>query len=295
MNKKILLAILFLVIIFIIFYSRKRDKYSPKVAFITAIYGNYDATCKKFKKQKLDTDFICFTDNENIEKNGWVIDTNPYHYTHKSKIDNDTYVNSYVNNKHTYNLTRYYKENYYNIPRLKDYDVIIWIDGTIEIINENTSEIISNKIKEYPIIGWENEILEGSMLREVEISSNMSKFNSDEWIGQKQPVQDIRKQYNDYINDGYKDDYWKNINPTRKNFGCWITCFIAFDNKNQKVREFLDFWFLQMLKYSTQDQVSLSYVSQKLNMIPYTLPDKDIKGDFPHQSTDLYIRHSHGK
>jgi hypothetical protein len=49
------------------------------------------------------------------------------------------------------------------------------------------------------------------------------------------------------------------------------------------------------LIHTTQDQVSFSYVSQKMNLIPYTLPDKDIGGDSPHIKTDLYIKHSHGK
>jgi hypothetical protein len=37
-----------------------------KICFITAIYGNYEASCKKFAKQSIPTDFICFTDNKNI-------------------------------------------------------------------------------------------------------------------------------------------------------------------------------------------------------------------------------------
>jgi hypothetical protein len=32
-----------------------------KICFITAIYGNYEASCKKFAKQSIQTDFICFT------------------------------------------------------------------------------------------------------------------------------------------------------------------------------------------------------------------------------------------
>ena len=38
-----------------------------KICFITAIYGNYEASCKKFVEQSIKTDFICFTDNINIE------------------------------------------------------------------------------------------------------------------------------------------------------------------------------------------------------------------------------------
>ena len=46
-----------------------------KICFITAIYGKYEKSCKPFVKQTIDTDFICFTDDENIISNGWTIDT----------------------------------------------------------------------------------------------------------------------------------------------------------------------------------------------------------------------------
>ena len=35
-----------------------------KVAFITAIYGNYELTCKPFVKQSIESDFFCFTQLE---------------------------------------------------------------------------------------------------------------------------------------------------------------------------------------------------------------------------------------
>ena len=40
-----------------------------KICFITAIYGNYELSCKPFIAQTVPTDFICFTDNANIIAN----------------------------------------------------------------------------------------------------------------------------------------------------------------------------------------------------------------------------------
>ena len=37
-----------------------------KICFITAISGAYEKSCKTFVKQTIDTDFICYTDNNNI-------------------------------------------------------------------------------------------------------------------------------------------------------------------------------------------------------------------------------------
>lgn len=66
---------------------------NKKIAYITAIYGYYELTCKKFKEQTIDSDFICFTNNSEIISNGWIIDVNLYHLTNKSKLDNDQKLN----------------------------------------------------------------------------------------------------------------------------------------------------------------------------------------------------------
>ena len=107
-------------------------------------------------------------------------------------------------------------------------------------------------------------------------------------------MQDIDAQYRAYLNDGYNDvDFWSSIDPTKVNLGLWITCFVAFDNKNSAVSQFLNLWYLQTLKYTTQDQIGFPYTVQKLNMIPYTLPDKSVLGNS--DSNAFYDKHGHGR
>jgi hypothetical protein len=266
-----------------------------KICFITAIYGNYETSCKKFVKQTVDTDFICFTDNINMCSNGWIIDTNPYHLINKSNLDNDTYTNSLSNNKHTFNIAKYYKQSFINIPVLDKYDVIVWIDGTIEIIYDKTSEYVLNNIYKEKIIGWNHEWRHGILSGEVDASAADWRYASTSWNNQPQPFQDVNKQYNDYLEDGYNDLFFKNINLSNKHFGVWITCFVAFLKNDNDVKNFLDLWFLQTLKYTTQDQISFPYVCKKTNLLPYTLPNNEISGEHPHNCTMFYIRHNHGK
>lgn len=273
---------------------QKDNIQKPKICFITAIYGRYEATCKKFIKQTIPTDFICFTNLENIVNNGWIIDNTPYHIVNKSKVDNDTYVNSISNNKHTFNLAKYYKQNFYNIPRLKDYDIIIWLDGTIEITNPNTSSYLLDLInKNENLIVFEH--FRNGNLNKERAASHFERYTSTFWFGQTQPYQDIDKQYNDYIASGYNDnDFWKKLYPNKKEYGLWVTCFLAFDMKKKATIEFLDYWYLQTLKYTTQDQIGFPYACQKLNMYPYNLPDINSWGD-GHSKTSFYIKHNHGK
>ena len=262
---------------------------TPRVAFITAIYGGYEKTCKAFTPQNIPCDFICFTDNPEIETNGWTLDTNPYHFTHPSPIDTGEYLNSLKNNAHSRNVGKFYKLNFYNIPRLADYDLIIWVDGTIKIIHENCAAYFLKTLKaDEPIALWENEMLDGSMLTELKISLKDERFSSTRFFDQAQPFQDLQKQYDTYISEGYTDAFWKVINPSL-HYGFWCAAFVGFNMRSHKIRAFLDRWYLQILMHSTKDQMGLSYALWKENIIPYTLPDHAVKGGV-HSVTDFHIK-----
>jgi hypothetical protein len=293
-----LLFVLWYIEFYIFPYFADNFEDNFKICYITAIYGSYESSCKPYVKQTIHSDFVCFTDNNDIKNNGWEIDTTPYHFINKSTLDDGAHLNSLSNNKHTFNIAKYYKQQFQNIPRLKKYDVIVWMDGTIEINNEKTSEFIKNKINQHKIIGWMHENRSGVLKKEVE-ASDIERYTSTFWNNQEQPYQDIFKQYDDYINDGYNDEFFAGADVSndfnKENIGVWITCFVAFLNKDSSVTDFLNLWYLQTLKHTTQDQIGFPYVCYKTGLIPYTLPDETIKGSSPHSSTDLYIKHNHGK
>jgi hypothetical protein len=263
-----------------------------KICFITAIYGNYELSCKPFVSQTLATDFICFTDNKNIISNGWIIDTTPYHYTNPSPLDKREYTNSIINNKHTFNISKYYKQAFRNIPILNKYDIVVWLDGTIEIIYNKTSEYIINNIYNEKIIGWNHEKRFGNYKAEVK-DSVFYRYTSTFWNGQSQPYQDVKKQYNEYLSNGFNRKFFNDIKHHSPHFGVWLTCFVAFLHKDNKVIDFLDMWYLQTLKYTTQDQLGFPYVVLKTELIPYTLPNNEITGELPHNETMFYIKHRH--
>ena len=263
-----------------------------RVCFITAIYGNYEASCKKFVSQTIDTDFICFTDNQDIINNGWIVDTNPYHLIYKCNLDNNTLTNSLCNNRHTFNIAKYYKQQFTKIPRLIEYDVVVWIDGTIEIIYDKTSEYILNNIHNDKIIGWNHEFRHG-FLRDEVLASNFERYTSTFWNGQSQPYQDVNAQFLWYLKDGFYQEFF-DLHSHTPHFGVWLTCFVAFLMKDKEVETFLDFWYYQTLKFTTQDQISFPYVVQKTKLIPHTLPNNEVYGDFPHYNTMFYIKHNHG-
>jgi hypothetical protein len=69
---------------------------------------------------------------------------------------------------------------------------------------------------------------------------------------------------------------------------------VAFLMNDKEVETFLDFWYYQTLKFTTQDQISFPYVVQKTKLIPHTLPNNEVYGDSPHYNTMFYIKHNHG-
>ena len=277
------------------FVSAWEKPTNVRICYITAIYGNYETSCKPFVKQTINSDFICFTDNEKIISNGWYIDTTPYHYEFKSKLDDDNLHNSLVKNKHTFNIAKYYKQAFQNIPRLKDYDVVVWLDGTIEIIYDNVSKWILENIDEKHIIGWEHQWRRGSLYEEALDSTRNGRYTVTKHNNQSQPYQDVMSQYSQYMSNGYKQEFFSKERELRPHMGVWITCFVAFKNKCAQVTQFLDEWYLQTLKYTTQDQIGFPYVVQKTKLIPYTLPDKTINGADTNFKTDFYYKHNHGK
>jgi len=267
-----------------------------KVVFITAVYGNYEASCKPYAPQTVPCDFLCFTDASSPTANGWEIDRTPYHLTHPSPLDDGECLNSVHKNKHTFTIAKYYKQAFQNIPRLKTYDIVIWVDGTIQIWNPRTAEHII-RLFDTPttaVIGWEHEYRGGSLIAEVKASQSYDRYASTHWGGQIQTQQDVNAHYRKCIQEGFDETRWFQIDPFRKNFGVWVTCFVAFDMRKPVATEFLTEWYRQLLYESNQDQIGFSIAAQKTT-IPYTLPDATIAGERPHNETAFYRKHDHGR
>jgi hypothetical protein len=151
--------------------------------------------------------------------------------------------------------------------------MIIWIDGSIEISSETVAEECLSKIKEYPVISWKHN----NTLEQEVSASHIPKYISLRWSGQDQPYQDIDEQYEEYISDGCP------------NFDhVFITCFIAFDNKDPKVSEFLEHWWYQNLRYTNADQIGFVYSLYKTGIRALSLEAEDSC-----LKTDFYIKKPH--
>jgi len=234
------------------------------VAIITAIYDSSITECQPFVKQTIPTDFICFSNKPDIITNNWKIDITPYH----KDVSSDYRV-----------IHKYYKMMTHDIIVLRKYATIIWIENNVEIINKNVSKYILKKLRNNPIISWHHPAHYGNLHREVDISYSLLKYSYD-----------IKKQYQDYVNKGYNDIYFKGLCHPSQHFGVWFTSFVAYNNKDCRIHNFLKSWFREILHYGTNDIISFSYVCYKNNILPYALPDANIIGE-PTTSNQYYIYH----
>jgi hypothetical protein len=302
--------------------KKKKQKMEWKVAVITAIYGNYEFSAKSFARQSIPTDFYVFTDREDLIAPGWIIDTFPYYLESlKQELETNQHeeINAYFSNQHPFNIAKYFKQSFHRIPLLQAYDSIIWIDGTISITNHQMAELITQIFTNSPqetMIVFEH-IRNGSLAQEVEASKNIDRYQKPIYLGYSQPIQNIQGQYEYYLQNGYTDDYWKELIQTnqvngdsddatvissshhhhrhlRDQYGLWCTCFVAWNMKYQRneVIQFLTQWSNENRKFSTQDQISFPYVAQMEHIHPYSLPDDEIVGSYNYNS--LFVKFIHG-
>jgi len=235
-----------------------------KIAFITAIVGNYEVRLHESVKQSVPCDFIAFTDGL-INSNSW----KTYPLTH-----HPTFL------KTDYDIAKWYKLQFYKIDFLKEYDFIVWLDGSLEITNPNLAETIINNNNVCSLFSheWRN----GLLINEAIGMRDNKRYDDEE------PLMIMDRFYNN----GYKETFFKLYNKNIPSYGVFITCLIAWKNCNLLI-DFFDEWWTLHLSLSKNDQLTFSYLCWKYKMFPYDLIN--IYKGKPHFKTDAYIKHQHGK
>ncbi len=135
--------------------------------------------------------------------------------------------------------------------------------------------------------------------------------------GTTQKVQEIQKQYDHYIESGFKERWF----DTRRGFmqrwhdtrsglpsqragnterdasqdGVWLTTLIVWAMQNPETTLFLDSWWYQNAFHTTQDQVSFPFVVWKTGLWPYTLPDSVVKRRPEPDHCDWFTALPHGQ
>lgn len=209
-----------------------------KIALITAIFGDLD-DLKPVPEQSVPVDKFCFTNNLNIpagEFRGWnVIHPDYPRYDFKNRIK-----------------AKYFRTLSHMVKELKAYDIVIWLDGSIDIINPEFVYFMAQNVVRSGLAVFKHSIRD-CIYEEAIVSKLGPKYNGEP----------IDEQIAEYRNSGYPE----------KNGLIETGCFVKLiDIPTNRIMEQ---WWHENIKYSYQDQISLPYVLWKNCYHPFII-DKNI-------------------
>jgi hypothetical protein len=185
-----------------------------KIALITATVGGFD-TIKEIPKQTVDFDFIRLTDNDLIEIKG-----NARHKAKFPKMQGHLFT---------------------------DADVIIWIDGSVQILSNNFVEYMANEVANYDIaIGKHN--VRNCAYEEIDfICAEIMKGN-------------------EYLKRRYDFDTLLEVKNFLKTLGFehnkgLYACGIFARKNNHKANNMFDNWWQSEMQWQTNDQPLFVYLA----------------------------------
>lgn len=186
-----------------------------KICVYTCITGEYDSVKEVIHEKGID--YYCFTNNKNLISNSWKI----------IYIENNNYDNI--------RLARKIKILGHDIIN-KDYDIFIWIDGSVNIISSLYEFIQKYVINDFDIIAFKHS----KRNKVIEEGIQCAYYRKDD-------VSIIRDELNYIFDDGFKDD------------NGLIESTVYVKKNNKIVKETMDYWFSLVNKYSTRDQLGFNY------------------------------------
>lgn len=240
-----------------------------RVCIYTAIAGGYDIL-KKPAVQVMPTDFYCFTDGVSA---GLGIKNRFLEITRNSPKLGwgkwDILVDSTIKECNSRMWAKWYKLHPHKLfPSSlcqNYYDYTIWVDGSAEINSPNFSELVVNSIKSCDRACYKHPVRD-CIYEECVESVKMLKYKS-------QPLKD---QVDFYKSCGY---------PVRNGL---MACGVIGRRSSSKQNIVIDEkWWLEINKWSIQDQLSLPYIlwseNASCDIIPGELYNNDYVKFMRHQ------------
>jgi len=211
-----------------------------KIAIYTAIFDRYNPL-REIPKQSIKADMLSFTDDEHLRACGWKI----------IKIDYPRY------DLHSRLKAKYFKIQQHYIKELQDYDVTIYIDGSILITSPD--------FVQWCIHNLESDILvfkhpqRQCIFEEIEASKGLQKYADENMADQ---VAEYKKFY-------------------PENNGLYALGVLVRKN-NDLVKKIMNDWWNENIRYSYQDQLSFPAVCYMNNFVPSTFQENQYRNNYIH-------------
>lgn len=270
----------------------------PKACGLSVMFGSYEKTAKE-PKPGLNpaAPLFLFTDRNDLLNNSpsssWTpVAVNPELWEEDcARFKGER--NNPCNNTNPFNLGKFFKTQFYRLPALREAgcNVVIWFDGSIQLHNETfMTQMESRAERGQNFVTYEHDYRRKGLIKNEAAASNVPKYSSSYRFGAPQPPQPVLEQYDHYLATGFTEKWFGD--GFRNEYGMYVTCMVMFDLRQPITKKFLDCWWEEIVKWTTQDQISFPYCAWKLGVIVHALPDAWAKGTS--KKNVYYTKMKHG-
>ncbi len=233
-----------------------------KLCIYTCTYGDYDTIKPCIKQNIPNVDYLCFTDNPKLTSNTWsvhVFEPRKLPIIQNTFPEYNTPIHANIIN------TVLMRTDLRLIPALSKYDICVYIDGNVEIVNRELISTLIMKAHANDLLIFakhparQNAYQEASFCQRPDIAYVQKYKNTD-----------LRKQTTKYHSEKFPETY-----PLFSN-----GFIIYLDPQSPRMDGFYDLYTREMIQYCKnknlrfhpQGQVSLPYVLWKLAIPVHIVP-----------------------
>lgn len=225
------------------------------IACYTCITGGYDSLKSLPSIQQDGIDFICFSDDDHLQCNGWKVLPMPNELRGLSNVKKQRIVKICP---HRY---------------LKDYETSVWIDGSFQIVGDVAKFVQQYDLEKTPLHVRVHP-RRRCIFEEAAACINFG-FDSREVV---------ESQMQKYKSEGYP-----------KNVGLAETGIILRKHNDAKCQLVDNLWASEVLRGSCRDQLSFNYACWKMHFLPGCLSHEFNIGSSSSQSAQTFILCAHKK
>jgi len=225
----------------------KTKKKNMKIAVYTTIFGGYSRLMEP-EYQKLSADFFCITDDimkidieEKIGASAWKMIQVDY-----PRKDLAPRLRA-----------KFFKLFPWECPELRSYDIVIFVDGSIEIINGDFVQHCIDYLSGSDMLLYRHPV-RNCIYKEVDASRPLVKYSSE----------NLDLQAATYMAIGHPE-----------NAGLYA-CGIMVRRMTSNVRGLMASWWWEIIKYTYQDQISFPVVCRLHRFTPAVFPENQSKNEF---------------
>ena len=212
--------------------EKKDEKKLGKIVVYTCITGGYDNLIQPKKTDGVD--YVCFTDNTNVDPKGWELRPMPDGLEGLSKVKQQRMVKVLA---HRY---------------LPEYDISIWVDGSVEV-KDDVKEFIKPFIHDGHSVFIPEHPARSCIYKECETVKKIKKDTTD------LPDKQMKK----YREEGFPEKY-----------GLVQSNIMVRWHNNEDCKEVMEVWAKEIRNFSHRDQLSFNYALWKTKATCFKALDK---------------------